>query len=152
MAEAVTAVGTALLVFVTFGQLVFYWQSRLLNRSTSGAGAATVVDMNDFAEKVSRMGGEAAAGAGWSTRRSLAPHEKLDGKRIKAGTFEESYLAASFLQAADVLPRHPVLTSQCLKAAGISSGSGGVLLDFFNIRAFQAATCPERHPRADAVP
>ena len=78
MAEAVTAVGTALLVFVTLGQLVFYWQSRLLNRSTSGAGAATVVE-------VSRMGGEAAAGAGWSTRRSLAPHEKLDGKRIKQG-------------------------------------------------------------------
>jgi hypothetical protein len=108
--------------------------------------------MNDFAEKVSGMGGEAAAGAGWCTRRSLAPHEKLDGKKIKAGTFEESYLVASFLQAADVLPRHPVLTSQCLKAAGISSGSGGVLLDFFNIRAFQAATCPERYPRADAVP
>jgi hypothetical protein len=58
MAESVTAVGTALLVFVTFGQLVmFYRQLRLLNRSTNGAGAATVVDMNDFAQRVSRMGG-----------------------------------------------------------------------------------------------
>jgi hypothetical protein len=56
--KAVTAVGTTLLIFVTFGQLVmFYWQLRLLNRSTNGAGAATVVDMNDFAERVSRVGG-----------------------------------------------------------------------------------------------
>jgi hypothetical protein len=35
MAEGVTAVGTAVLGFVSFGQLVmFYWQLRLLNRST----------------------------------------------------------------------------------------------------------------------
>ncbi len=56
------------------------------------------------------MGGEAAAGAGWSRRvtgggglrqlvggavlkphaerRTLAPHDTLDGKGIKAGTFE----------------------------------------------------------------
>jgi hypothetical protein len=58
MAKAVTAVGTARLIFVTFGQLVmFYWQLRLLNRSRNGAGAATVVDMNDFAERVSRVDG-----------------------------------------------------------------------------------------------
>jgi hypothetical protein len=51
-------VGTARLIFVTFGQLVmFYRQLRLPNRSTNGAGAATVVDMHDFAERVSRVGG-----------------------------------------------------------------------------------------------
>jgi len=56
-------------------------------------------------------------------RRALAPHDPLDGNRIKAGTFEGSYLVAGFRQAADVLPMHPVLTGECLKAAG-SSGSG----------------------------
>jgi hypothetical protein len=37
MAKAVTAVGSAVLVFVALGQLVMlYWQLRLLNRSTNG--------------------------------------------------------------------------------------------------------------------
>jgi hypothetical protein len=36
---------------------------------------------------------------------------------------------ARLLQAADVLPRLPVLIGECLKAAGISSGSGGTLFD-----------------------
>jgi hypothetical protein len=84
VAEPVTAVGTALLVFVTFGQAVSYWQLRLLNRSTSGAGAATVVDMNDVAEKVSRMGVEAAAGAGWSRRLAGEGGVAADGRRSRA--------------------------------------------------------------------
>ena len=40
-------------------------------------------------------------------RRALAPHDTLNGNGIKAGTFEGSYLVASFRQAADVLPMHP---------------------------------------------
>jgi hypothetical protein len=51
-------------------------------------------------------------------RRALAPHDTLDGNGIKAGTFEGSYLVAGFRQAADVLLMHPVLTGECLKAAG----------------------------------
>ena len=53
MSEAVTAVGTSVLVFVPFGQLVMsYRHLRLLNdRRTTRAGAATVVDMNELAEE-----------------------------------------------------------------------------------------------------
>jgi (2Fe-2S) ferredoxin len=106
-----------------------------------------VVDMNELAED-SRMGGEAAGGAGWSrrvagwvrqlvggavpkphaerrTRRALAPHNTLDGNGIKAGTFERGYRVAGFRQAADVLPVHPELTGECLKAAGYQVVAGG---------------------------
>ena len=37
-------------------------------------------------------------------RRTLAPHDTLDGKGIKAGTFEGSYRVAGSRQAAHVLP------------------------------------------------
>src|SRR5256886_6771925 len=106
-------------------------------------GAATVVDMNELAEEFHGWAGKrrwALGGAGVSrarevlrqlvgeamlkphaerrTRRAVAPHDVLDGNRIKAGTFEGSYLVADFRQAADVLP---VLTGECLKGARYSS-------------------------------
>jgi len=73
MAEGVTAVGTAVLGFVSFGQLVmFYWQLRLLNRSTN------------------------------STRRTC------NGRRYERAC-----------GGAPRMGRHPILTGECLKAAGI---------------------------------
>src|SRR5207302_2342052 len=102
------------------------------------------------------MGGEAAVGAGWSrrvtgaggigqlvgeampkphaerpTRRAVAPHDVLDGNRIKAGTFEGSYLVADFRQAADVLP---VLTGECLKGVGYQVVAGARFGSYFRPR------------------
>src|SRR5438874_6429428 len=65
MTEAVTAVGTSVLVFVPFGQLVMsYRHLRLLNdRRTTRAGAATVVDMNELAR--SFTDGRGSCGGRW---------------------------------------------------------------------------------------
>lgn len=65
------------------------------------------------------------------TRRAVAPHDVLDGNRIKAGTFEGSYLVADFRQAADVLP---VLTGECLKGAGYQVVAGARFGSYFRPR------------------
>jgi hypothetical protein len=85
----VTAVRTEVPVLVAFGQLVmFYWQLRLLNRWTHGTRRSCSGRryMNELAEWFH----------GWAGKLPRAP-------------------VASFLQAADVLPRNPVLTGECLK-------------------------------------
>lgn len=70
MAKGVAAVGTAVLVFVAFGELVmFYWQLRLLNRSTNGTRRSRNGRRYERAcGGALRMDGEAAADAGWSRR------------------------------------------------------------------------------------
>jgi len=66
MTEAVTAVGTSVLVFVPFGQLLMsYRHLRLLNRSTNDARRSCNGRRYERAcGGVSRMGGEAAVGGG----------------------------------------------------------------------------------------
>jgi len=158
MTEAVTAVGTSVLVFVPFGQVVMsYRHLRLLNRSTNDTRRSCNGRRYERAcEEFHGWAGKlrwALGGAGVSrarevlrqlvgeampkphaerpTRRAVAPHDVLDGNRIKAGTFEGSYLVADFRQAADVLP---VLTGECLKGAGYQVVAGARFGSYFRPR------------------
>ena len=62
-------------------------------------------------------------------RRALRPDQTLDGKKIKAGKWEDTYYVAHFEHAPGELPLHPVLAAEWFRAAAEipSIGSGGTL-------------------------